>query len=233
MTPAALPLARTRQPLNVPRFCNSRFCNPRSAPLCRALEFLGIATLLVSLICLTACSGVSSGASQTSSPQISGTLAAANVGVPYTGTLSATGGKPPYAFTVPSGTLPTGLTLSQTAGTITGTPTQTGTFTFTAQVTDSTGSNSSQEFQAHGNDAGCRRYCGDGQPRQCHHYFAGNDAVLRTLDQHEQRRGHLVRVTRKHFQQRSLSVARGYDEYHRHDLCYERRGSRLNPERPP
>jgi hypothetical protein len=147
MTPAALPLARNCQPLNVPRFSNSGFRIPRSASLRRALGFLALATILMGLACLTACSGVSSGASQTSSPQISGTLAAPNVGVPYTGTLTATGGKPPYAFTVSTGTLPTGLTLSQTAGTITGTPTQTGVFTFTAQVTDSTGSSGSQEFQ--------------------------------------------------------------------------------------
>src|SRR5271156_6999812 len=125
MTSAALPLARNRRSLT------RSGCNP--------LEFLGLATLLLCLSYLTACQGVSSGGSQTSNPQISGTLAAANVGVPYTGTLTATGGHSPYSFTVSTGSLPTGLTLSQAAGTITGTPTQTGTFSFTAQVTDSTG----------------------------------------------------------------------------------------------
>jgi hypothetical protein len=44
----------------------------------------------------------------------------------------------PFTWTVVSGTLPPGLTLSS-AGTITGTPTKAGTFTFTEKVTDSTG----------------------------------------------------------------------------------------------
>jgi hypothetical protein len=44
----------------------------------------------------------------------------------------------PFTWTVASGTLPPGLTLSS-AGTITGTPTKAGTFTFTLKVTDSTG----------------------------------------------------------------------------------------------
>jgi hypothetical protein len=64
------------------------------------------------------------------------TLTAATDGVAYNATLTATGGITPYTWTITSGTLPTGLTLS-TSGVISGTPTQTGSFTFTVQVQDS------------------------------------------------------------------------------------------------
>jgi hypothetical protein len=52
--------------------------------------------------------------------------------------LSITGGLPPYTIIKETGTLPTGLTLSST-GRITGTPTTTGSATFTAKVTDAAG----------------------------------------------------------------------------------------------
>lgn len=58
------------------------------------------------------------------------------VSVAYTGTLSASGGTAPYSWTVKSGSLPPGLSLS-TAGAISGTPTAAGASTFVAQVTDS------------------------------------------------------------------------------------------------
>ena len=57
--------------------------------------------------------------------------------VSYTASFVATGGSfiPPFTWTIPTGSLPPGLTLSS-AGVITGTPTQTGTFDFTLQLTD-------------------------------------------------------------------------------------------------
>jgi hypothetical protein len=58
------------------------------------------------------------------------------VSVAYNGTLSATGGTAPYSWTVKSGSIPAGLSLS-TAGAISGTPTAAGASTFVAQVTDS------------------------------------------------------------------------------------------------
>lgn len=63
-------------------------------------------------------------------------LTAGSINVPYNNVLAAAGGVSPYAWSVTSGSLPAGLTLS-TAGAISGTPTAQGTSTFTAQVSDS------------------------------------------------------------------------------------------------
>lgn len=65
-------------------------------------------------------------------------LTAGLVGTPYTASLSATGGLPPYTFQITSGSiLP--LTLGLSSGVISGTPTTAGTLSFTAQVTDASG----------------------------------------------------------------------------------------------
>ena len=63
-------------------------------------------------------------------------LTAGAVGVPYTASLAASGGVPPYTWSITSGTLPAGLSLSS-AGAISGTPTNQGTQSFTVQVSDS------------------------------------------------------------------------------------------------
>ena len=67
--------------------------------------------------------------------------------VPYSATLSAAGGQPPFSWSVVSGTgnLPTGLSLSA-AGVISGTPTVLGTFAFTARAVDSGGGSASREL---------------------------------------------------------------------------------------
>ncbi len=64
-------------------------------------------------------------------------LPAGSKGAPYSATLTATGGTLPYHWSIISGSLPTGLTLGASTGTISGTPTVVASFTFTVQVTDS------------------------------------------------------------------------------------------------
>ncbi|WP_425520907.1 putative Ig domain-containing protein [Xanthomonas hortorum] len=66
-------------------------------------------------------------------------LPAATAGSAYSQNLSASGGTAPYSFAVTAGVLPAGLTLSA-AGVLSGTPTATGSFNFTATATDSGGS---------------------------------------------------------------------------------------------
>lgn len=65
-------------------------------------------------------------------------LATWYLGAPATQTFSATGGTAPYAWTLDSGSLPTGMTLSP-AGTLSGTPSAVGTFNFTLRATDAYG----------------------------------------------------------------------------------------------
>jgi len=65
---------------------------------------------------------------------------------PYSTTVAATGGVTPYAWSILSGSLPPGLALGSSSGVISGTPTATGPFTFTAQVTDANGMTASKAF---------------------------------------------------------------------------------------
>lgn len=65
-------------------------------------------------------------------------LTNATAGSMYNQTLSQTGGLGTTTYSVSSGTLPPGLTLS-TGGVLSGTPTGTGTFNFTVTVTDASG----------------------------------------------------------------------------------------------
>src|SRR5208282_5080951 len=64
---------------------------------------------------------------------ISGLIPSAKQQTPYSATLSASGGTAPYTWSLTSGSLPAGLTLSGTAGLISGMPSQTGTSSFTIQ----------------------------------------------------------------------------------------------------
>ncbi|MCC7340360.1 MAG: putative Ig domain-containing protein [Bryobacterales bacterium] len=61
------------------------------------------------------------------------------VGESYTATISATGGLPPYGFSVSAGALPPGLSLNPQTGVIGGNPTQEGSYTFTVRVSDTGG----------------------------------------------------------------------------------------------
>jgi len=58
-------------------------------------------------------------------------------GVVYSYQLTATGGTAPYTWKLASGSLPAGLKLSATQGTISGTPTATGSSTFSLTLRDS------------------------------------------------------------------------------------------------
>jgi hypothetical protein len=64
-------------------------------------------------------------------------LPAGTVGTSYNRTISGSGGTAPYTFSVFVGTLPPGLFLDTSTGSITGTPTSGGSFPFTIRVSDS------------------------------------------------------------------------------------------------
>jgi large repetitive protein len=73
------------------------------------------------------------------------TLPAATLQTAYSQNLAAVGGMTPYSWSVSSGSLPAGLTIS-TSGTISGTPTAAGTRTFTVRVQDNAGRTDTQSL---------------------------------------------------------------------------------------
>ncbi|GAB3791141.1 putative Ig domain-containing protein [Dyella agri] len=67
------------------------------------------------------------------------------VGIYYSKTITASGGNPPYAFSLSSGTLPSGLTISS-AGVLSGVPTAGGPYTFVVKVTDAASNAATQTY---------------------------------------------------------------------------------------
>jgi len=72
------------------------------------------------------------------------TLPAGEQNVAYSTTLAASGGTQPYTWTITTGTLPNPLTLNSSTGVISGTPTASGTSSFTVQVTDANSQSGTQ-----------------------------------------------------------------------------------------
>jgi hypothetical protein len=64
----------------------------------------------------------------------------------YEQSLVARDGSPPYSWSVPAGALPAGIVLDSQSGLISGTPSISGTFSFTLRVVDSLQTNAVKEF---------------------------------------------------------------------------------------
>ena len=117
----------------------------------RTAEIAAVALLLW----LTACTGVSVPAPGSTTPAtnstaaltISAVLPSATAGSSYNATLDVSGGQEPYVFSLVTGQLPTGVLLGRTTGTISGTPTDAGSFSFAISVSDSTGLSKQQAFE--------------------------------------------------------------------------------------
>jgi Putative Ig domain len=95
--------------------------------------------VIASTIVLNGCAGIAGAPNSGSTNPLTistVSLADAVVGTPYSQTLQATGGTAPYSWSITSGSLPAGLTLAASSGVVSGTPTTTGTASFTAQVAD-------------------------------------------------------------------------------------------------
>lgn len=65
----------------------------------------------------------------------------------YSFTFSATGGSSPYTWAIISGALPDGLSLNNSTGEISGTPTTEGDFSFTVEVTDAAGETAATPYE--------------------------------------------------------------------------------------
>jgi hypothetical protein len=77
----------------------------------------------------------------TESPLFQGT-----VGTFYTQTFFASGGVTPYTWSIASGQIPPGLSFDASAASLSGTPTQSGSFTFVLRVADSAGQQATKVF---------------------------------------------------------------------------------------
>jgi hypothetical protein len=78
-------------------------------------------------------------------PVLPAGLASATVNVTYTGNFNSSSGTAPYTFSIGSGTLPPGIFLGS-AGTITGTPTTAGSYSFSVNVQDASGNTGSRTY---------------------------------------------------------------------------------------
>ena len=78
---------------------------------------------------------------------VSAALPSGTDGAGYSNALQATGGTAPYTWSVTSGSLPSGLSLGATTGAVSGTPTASGTFNFTASVSDASSPAQSKSAQ--------------------------------------------------------------------------------------
>ena len=67
-------------------------------------------------------------------------------GTTYSATISASGGTAPYSYTISSGSLPAGMSLNTSTGTISGTPSSSGTSSFTVTATDANGATGSRAY---------------------------------------------------------------------------------------
>ncbi len=67
-------------------------------------------------------------------------------GTPYSASLAAKGGQPPYRWSIASGSLPVGLQLGADTGILSGSTTHAGTFTFSVRGTDSVSSTAQQNL---------------------------------------------------------------------------------------
>ncbi|HEY3619540.1 MAG TPA: Ig domain-containing protein, partial [Candidatus Sulfotelmatobacter sp.] len=105
------------------------------------------------ILVFNACSGASGIGAKSTGPgnptaglAISAALPQASVGSTYSGSLTASGGTAPYTFAVVSGQLPQGVSLADNTGTISGTPTASGNFSFGVSVSDSKGASKEQSL---------------------------------------------------------------------------------------
>jgi len=103
-----------------------------------------VTTATTATVTATSAANPNAAASSTISitPLASASLAVSTTALPdasqgssYSAGLSATGGSQPYAWSISAGSLPAGVSLNA-SGTLSGNPSKTGSFSFTAKVTD-------------------------------------------------------------------------------------------------
>ncbi len=84
----------------------------------------------------------------------------ATVATPYAASLTASGGQPPYQWSLASGSLPAGLQLVASTGTLAGSPTQSGTFPFSVRGTDAASHTAQQSLSLLVSNSPSGKTCG-------------------------------------------------------------------------
>src|SRR5229473_7323381 len=106
-----------------------------------------VLTLLALVSVTSGCAGLTSSNAKPQTPPppppsslaiTTSSLPAGQTGAAYQGALAASGGSTPFTWSLSTGTLPTGLSLSASSGAISVTPSASGSFNFTGYVSDST-----------------------------------------------------------------------------------------------
>ena len=119
------------------------------------LQCAAVVALIALLLSLSGCGGLATPASgstsSTSHSNSSLTIVpvpvSASVGATYNATLNVSGGTAPYLFSLVSGALPTGMSLNNETGNISGTPTSAAIFNFGVSVSDAKGLSKQQPLQ--------------------------------------------------------------------------------------
>ena len=105
---------------------------------------------------LTACGGGTKAANvspttpvntPTANLSLASNLPAGTQGSAYSGSITASGGTAPYNYAVTSGQMPGGVSLDNSSGNVTGTPTAAGSFSFGVSVSDASGASKQQPLQ--------------------------------------------------------------------------------------
>jgi hypothetical protein len=104
-------------------------------------QLVGVLVVLAIVTALGGCVGSVKSSQTSQPPQLlavsTRSLPGGQVGQSYQSQMVATGGTPPYLWSVASGSLPNGLTIGSSSGMISGQPASAGAFTFTIGVQDS------------------------------------------------------------------------------------------------
>jgi Putative Ig domain len=133
------------------------FSLDRIPKACASESFLGRCSAFLFLVLSIALSSACGGHSSISNPlpnsgtaanlNIAAALPSGTVGANYNAALAVTGGTAPYTFAVVTGKLPDGVGLDEKAGTISGTPSSAGSFSFTVSALDAKGNSKQKPLQ--------------------------------------------------------------------------------------
>jgi hypothetical protein len=114
--------------------CHSRFFPARAQRL--SVLILLLAAALITTSCGTVAQAAGAQNEIQHDLRLSGTFGAGAVHQSYDAVIAVSGGHSPYYFSVKTGALPPGISLNPTTGTVAGTPTTAGKFSFEVIVTD-------------------------------------------------------------------------------------------------